>query len=469
MPDGYIEAFNQAELAFLHQRVYCPHQKRLVPLCEFPSSGLSSDDEKWIGLDVEPEVAQGMAKGDLHPETRQPIEDLWPNFNPPPAGRSKPPGLSASGSNGTLDGFGFVIRRTQSARVAPAVGRVGSFSSGAKTLSQLPSGRKPPTRCESQPTAGNPVNSKYFQKEDADLDSSQKETQEVESQREETLRSPTPEVTRSSPPLLSPPFEGETRLPTPIRMSSPSSHVSSPHTTPFKGAPFSSPEVDPGNHWGRFPSPAPTERSEPPSPTPTKRVLVAASSQFSEAPQITLPCAEQTTPSRPCIVNVLVPASSGATALAVAFSSDSAGDEEIVTPTAVEQKKLKRKQVTAEHEPTDEERAAQRRASIVAEGWRAKYAFGASSSSSPASGSAPRKSGAARVAPVPKTSKVPLSSALGVLAARDTNVDISAGQGDLHVSKPKKTGSATSAAAPATKPKSHGMSCAALQKFRFTR
>lgn len=462
MPDGYIEAFNQAELAFLHQRVYCPHEKRLVPLCDFPLSGLSGDDEKWIGLDVEPETAQGMAKGDLHPETRKPIEDLWPDFKWFPAGRSNPPS-SRAGSNGTLDGF--VIKRTQSARAAPAVGRVGSFSSGTKTLSQLGGSRKAPARSESQPNTKTGTASKYFQSgKSGQLDTQEEETQEVQSQSESAPRSPTPEITRSSSPFASPAFEADAKSPTPIRMSSPASHISSPRTTPCEGIPFSSPIVDHAEAWERSPSPAPTERSEPPSPTPTKRVLVAASSQYSEAPQVTLPRSDRSTPSRSRFINILVPASSGATALGAAFSSDSVAEEEIVTPTPLEQKKLKRKRTVVEDEQTDEEKAAQRRASVVAEGWRARYSFG--SSSSPASTSVPSQPKTARVAPVPRTAKVPLTSTLGVLANKDMNVE---GSPTIWKAQESKKAEPVVKAVPPTKPRSHGMSCAALQKFRFTR
>lgn len=451
--------------------MYCPHEKRLVPLCEFPASGLSGDDEKWIGLDVEPMVAQGMALGDLHPESRKPIEDLWPNFDGKIDIRdSKPSAPTDARPTGTLETFGFSIQRSESARIAPAVGRVGSFSSGPKSLSQLGGTRKPPTRSESQPTAKSGTASKYFSlshEKENHLDIHDEEMPDVESQHEETLRSPTPEVNRSSSPFASPPFAEEAKSPSPIRMSSPTSHISSPSTTPYKGIPFSSPIENQAEQWGRPPSPAPTERSEPPSPTPTKRVLVAASSQYSEAPHLALPPSDRSTPSRSHKINVLVPASSGATALGAVFSSDSVVEEEIVTPTQAEQKKSKRKRtVMVEDEQTDEERAAQRRASIVAAGWRARYSFGSASSSSPASSSTAPQPKAARVAPIPRTTKVPLTSTLGVLASKDMNV----ADEPPHLKGPdaSKRAPFVKPAQP-TKPKSHGMTCAALQKFRFTR
>ena len=50
VPDNYVASFNQAELAFLHQRVYDPDSRALRPLAPFPEGGLQEDDERWIGL-----------------------------------------------------------------------------------------------------------------------------------------------------------------------------------------------------------------------------------------------------------------------------------------------------------------------------------------------------------------------------------------------------------------------------------
>jgi exonuclease-1 len=50
VPPTYAVDFAQAELAFLHQRVYDPETERLVPLSPFPEGGLQTQDERWIGL-----------------------------------------------------------------------------------------------------------------------------------------------------------------------------------------------------------------------------------------------------------------------------------------------------------------------------------------------------------------------------------------------------------------------------------
>jgi exonuclease 1 len=72
VPKGYLEAFYQAELTFLHQRVYCPISKRIVFHTE-PSEPLDEEKMLFIGAYVEPEVARQVATGDLNPMTKQPI------------------------------------------------------------------------------------------------------------------------------------------------------------------------------------------------------------------------------------------------------------------------------------------------------------------------------------------------------------------------------------------------------------
>lgn len=84
VPVNYIKSFAQAELAFIHQRIFDPASKKLVPLNDFPLGGLSEDDQKWVGLDMDLEVARGVARGDIHPETLVPIEDIAPGYLPLP-------------------------------------------------------------------------------------------------------------------------------------------------------------------------------------------------------------------------------------------------------------------------------------------------------------------------------------------------------------------------------------------------
>lgn len=72
VPKGYLEAFNQAELTFLHQRVYCPKTLGLVLHTE-PEKPIDEEKMPFIGAYVEPEIAQGVARGDLNPMTKLPI------------------------------------------------------------------------------------------------------------------------------------------------------------------------------------------------------------------------------------------------------------------------------------------------------------------------------------------------------------------------------------------------------------
>ena len=72
VPKGYFEAFHQAELTFLHQRVFCPKERALV-LHTQPAEPIDEAKMPFIGAYVEPEIARGVAAGDLNPMTKRPI------------------------------------------------------------------------------------------------------------------------------------------------------------------------------------------------------------------------------------------------------------------------------------------------------------------------------------------------------------------------------------------------------------
>lgn len=72
VPKGYLEAFYQAEHTFLHQRVFCPKRGGLVLHTE-PEEPIDVEQMPFIGAYVEPEIAQGVARGDLNPITKLPI------------------------------------------------------------------------------------------------------------------------------------------------------------------------------------------------------------------------------------------------------------------------------------------------------------------------------------------------------------------------------------------------------------
>lgn len=73
VPADYLANFQQAELTFLYQRVFCPTAKKLVTLTD-PEDGIKLEEMPFIGADVDPKVAAGVACGDLDPTTKEPIE-----------------------------------------------------------------------------------------------------------------------------------------------------------------------------------------------------------------------------------------------------------------------------------------------------------------------------------------------------------------------------------------------------------
>ena len=72
VPLGYLENFRRAELTFLHQRVFCPHEKKVVMATDL-GAGPQPEDLAFIGKHVEADLALGVARGDLHPMTKEPI------------------------------------------------------------------------------------------------------------------------------------------------------------------------------------------------------------------------------------------------------------------------------------------------------------------------------------------------------------------------------------------------------------
>jgi exonuclease-1 len=84
IPTGYLEKFQQAENTFLYQRVFCPALQKLVTLTT-AEPGLKVEEMPYIGADVEPEIAIGVACGDLDPMTKDHI-----NLKPYPAPRAVP-------------------------------------------------------------------------------------------------------------------------------------------------------------------------------------------------------------------------------------------------------------------------------------------------------------------------------------------------------------------------------------------
>lgn len=72
IPDTYLQDFKQAELTFLHQRVFCPKKRDIVLLTD-PEPSVNVDNMPFIGAPVETEMARSIAVGDVNPITKQRI------------------------------------------------------------------------------------------------------------------------------------------------------------------------------------------------------------------------------------------------------------------------------------------------------------------------------------------------------------------------------------------------------------
>lgn len=72
VPKDYLDAFYQAELTFLHQRVFCPIADEVVFHTE-PEQPLDEEKVTCIGAHVDTEIARKVATGELDPMTKKPI------------------------------------------------------------------------------------------------------------------------------------------------------------------------------------------------------------------------------------------------------------------------------------------------------------------------------------------------------------------------------------------------------------
>ena len=72
VPSAYLEQFRDAELTFLHHRVFCPVAQKMVHLNDL-APGISGSDMPFLGPYVDPETALGVACGDLDPFSKRPI------------------------------------------------------------------------------------------------------------------------------------------------------------------------------------------------------------------------------------------------------------------------------------------------------------------------------------------------------------------------------------------------------------
>jgi exonuclease-1 len=124
VPAGFMEAFDQAEKTFLYQWVFCPIANKLVHLTPL-ADGVDIADMPYLGEEVPPLVAAGVARGDLYPRTKLPMTIVSKQR---PAGKPLAPARRASSVVQTPDSKGskpidsfFKARRTPLAELDPNV------------------------------------------------------------------------------------------------------------------------------------------------------------------------------------------------------------------------------------------------------------------------------------------------------------------------------------------------------------
>lgn len=72
VPADYLERFRDAELTFIHHRVFCPIRQEMVFMEEL-LRGMKEEEMPYLGKHVAAEVALGVACGELDPKTKQPF------------------------------------------------------------------------------------------------------------------------------------------------------------------------------------------------------------------------------------------------------------------------------------------------------------------------------------------------------------------------------------------------------------
>ncbi|KAF6764089.1 exodeoxyribonuclease 1 [Ephemerocybe angulata] len=97
VPVDYAKNFARAEKCFLHQRVWCPDEEKLVHMTPVDGEWTEEFDE-YCGSDLEPSLAKQLACGDVDPVHLLPMVDINPGF--------KPQGFRAPGARADVKGKG---------------------------------------------------------------------------------------------------------------------------------------------------------------------------------------------------------------------------------------------------------------------------------------------------------------------------------------------------------------------------
>jgi exonuclease-1 len=122
VPAGFMASFDQAEKTFLYQWVYCPVSKKLVNLTPL-EDGVNIADMPYIGEGAPSHIAMGVARGDLYPRTKLPMNVIGKTR---PSGKPLVPSRRASAVVQTPDSKGsksidsfFKPKRTPLAELDP--------------------------------------------------------------------------------------------------------------------------------------------------------------------------------------------------------------------------------------------------------------------------------------------------------------------------------------------------------------
>ena len=116
VPAGYIDAFTKAERTFLYQWVFCPEARSLVNLNTLPAD-IDVESLPFLGKQVQPELAVGVAVGDLDPNTKEPLP-IPSRPDRQPFGRTRPVQTPDEKQGKPITEF-FKARRTPLAELDP--------------------------------------------------------------------------------------------------------------------------------------------------------------------------------------------------------------------------------------------------------------------------------------------------------------------------------------------------------------
>ena len=116
VPAGYLDAFTKAERTFLYQWVFCPTARSLVNLNPVPAN-IVMESISFIGKHVLPELAVGVAVGDLDPNTKEPLP-IPSRLSRQPFARTQPAQTPDEKPGKTIEEF-FKPKRTPLAELDP--------------------------------------------------------------------------------------------------------------------------------------------------------------------------------------------------------------------------------------------------------------------------------------------------------------------------------------------------------------